>query len=198
MNAPEKIAGIVHKTTCECYEVRKGFEWSTITLRCWEHLGRASFGGEIVINGTLGTWGNTWNACAVPFKQFLTECGFDYIFTKFMGTKLEVFDVEATTDAVHHEIIRRRRGHDLTKEQAREAWDLLDANLTWSSDDSHGFGEAMQNVAQDLGSEHPLHDDFADPMSWPTRSKPDCQATGFWEQLWPLFIAELKKEIEGS
>ncbi len=86
----------VTKTKRDCYEVRELGEWANITLNCWGNPEAKRYGGEIVISSSFGTWSNAWSSCSVPFKQFLAEANFDYLFTKFMGTKLDRFDGNAT------------------------------------------------------------------------------------------------------
>ena len=80
----------VIKTLRACYEVRDGQrcgEWANITLRCWDnppHAGTSRtemyYCGEIVIHSSHGNWANTWTACGEPFKRFLLDVEFDYIF----------------------------------------------------------------------------------------------------------------------
>jgi hypothetical protein len=193
----------VTKTTRECYEVRdgqRGGEWANITLACWDRpVGRGPgrdtyYCGEITIQSSFGTWGYIWTACSTPFKHFLTKVEFDYVFTKFMGTKLDRFDGEASVLKAFKWITEGRRRGEMSKHEAREAWDALDDVRSVAECGEHDFGTAMMDVARSLDDRHPLHDHFADPCGWPRCTKYDCQAQGFWRQLWPLFIEALKAE----
>ena len=95
--------------------------------------------GEIVINSSFGTWSNTWTACGVPFKQFLTRAEFDYLFTKFMGIKLNCFDGNATMVQIKQDIMERRKSGSLDKDEAREAWGSVmdeDERITSNSEES--------------------------------------------------------------
>ena len=195
----------VTKTTRECYEVRdgqRGGEWANITLACWDRpVGRGPgrdtyYCGEITIQSSFGTWGYIWTACASPFKQFLQKVEFDYVFTKFMGTKLGRFDGEASVRKAFKWITEGRRRGEMSKHEAREAWDALDDVRSVAECGEHDFGTAMMDVARSLDDRHPLHDNFADPCGWPRCTKYDVQAQGFWRQLWPLFIEALKAEQE--
>jgi hypothetical protein len=196
----------VTKTTRECYEVRdgqRGGEWANITLACWDRMANVGtkhegiyYCGEITIQSSFGTWGYIWTACANPFKEFLAGAEFDYVFTKFMGTKLDRFDGDASVREVCKWITEGRRDGSLSKSEAREAWDALEDVRSVAEYGEHEFGTAMMDVARSLDDRHPLHDHFADPCGWPRCTKYDAQAQGFWRQLWPLFIEALKAEAE--
>jgi hypothetical protein len=195
----------VTKTTRECYEVRddrRGGEWANITLACWDNppqgYTRTSmyYGGEIQIHSSFGSWGHFWSSCAVPFKRFLIGAEFDYVFTKFMGTKLDRFDGEASAREVLKWIIEDRRRNGMSKAEAREAWEAFDDVRSMAECSEYDFGTAMMDVARSLDQRHPMHDNFADPCGWPKVTKYDMQAQGFWRQLWPLFIEALKAEAE--
>lgn len=196
----------VTKTTRECYEVREGKpcgEWANITLHCWQRTANVGtkhegiyYCGEITIQSSFGTWGYIWTACSAPFKHFLTKIEFDYAFTKFMGTKLDRFDGEASAREVLKSIIEERCSNGMSKAEAREAWDAFDDVRSMAECGEHDFGTAMMDVARSLGRDHPMHDNFADPCGWPKVTKYDAQAQGFWRQLWPLFIEALKAETE--
>ncbi len=196
----------VTKTVRECYEVRTGQpygEWANITLHCWDrraNVGTAHEGtyycGEITIHSSFGTWGHIWTACAVPFKRFLQQVEFDYAFTKFMGTKLQRFDGEASAREVLKSIVNERRSNGMSKDDAREAWNAFTYVRHEAECGEHDFGTAMLHVADSLGRSHPMYDSFADASSWPRVTSHDVQAQGFWEQLWPLFVGELRRETE--
>jgi len=191
----------VTKSVRECYEVRENHEWANITLACWDR--RANVGtpheethycGEITIQSSFGTWGYIWTACGVPFKQFLLRANFDYVFTKFMGTKLERHDGEGTLREVQRDIIQQRRQNSINRAEAREVWDAVQWECYRIESDETSCGYALMEVASQIGGRHPMRDSFADPCAWPRITKPDCQAVGFWRELWPSFLAELKRE----
>lgn len=188
----------VTKTTREAYEIWKDHEYATITLKCWDRpVGEKEtyYCGEIMINSSFGSWANTWTACASPFKKFLIRLDFGYFFSKLAGTSLEKFDGEASVKEMFKILIERRKSFSMSRLEAREAWQELEFDKGTAESDERSFGDAMMAVAQALGEHHPMHDDFADPSGWPKVTKPDCQAVGFWEKIWPEFVAELKKEI---
>lgn len=195
----------VKKTTRECYEVRAGHEWANITLACWDR--RANVGtphegtyhcGEITIQSSFGCWGYVWTALGEPFKRFLQDAEFDYVFTKFMGLKLRRHDGEAMLREVRREVLSERRQREMSRSEAREAWDAVgdEADRIESSESDCGY--AFMDVARVLGRDHPMHDYFADPMAWPRATKDDAQAVGFWRELWPEFVQALKAEEEAA
>lgn len=196
----------VTKSVRECYEVREDKrcgEWANITLKCWDNPPKADstrgmyYCGEITIHSSYGSWAYTWTACANPFKQFLCGIDFGYAFGKFMGTALDVFDGAATLKQIRRDILQERRQGSLDREEAREVWDLVK-----DEDDriEHGgpsdYGYAMWDIGGRLDRGHPMRDYFNDPSGWPRCTHDDYSAAGFWRTLWPLFIAELRRETE--
>lgn len=193
----------VTKSVRECYEVREKHEWANITLKCWDRPSNVGTQhectyhcGEITIQSSFGTWGYVWTACGVPLKQFLLRADFDYVFTKFMGTKLERHDGDGTYRQVQRDIIEQRRQHSLDRAEAREVWDAVAWERERIESDETSCGYALLEVASQIGLRHPMHDAFADPCAWPRITKPDSQAVGFWRELWPSFLAELRRETQ--
>lgn len=191
----------VRKTQRECYEVRNNGEWANITLSCWrrphsqgtKHEGTYHC-GEITIQSSFGTWGYIWTACGQPFKQFLADAEFDYVFTKFMGVKLRRYDGEGTLRQVRRDIIEQRLCGGLSRTEARDAW----AAVEWESEriecDETSCGYALMEVARQLDDTHPMRDYFADPSGWPRETKYDAQAVHFWREIWPEFVGALQQE----
>ena len=193
----------VTKNLCERYVVSEDKphgEQAAITLHCWQRDHGAAgiyYCGTIQIHSTYGDWANTWTACATPFKQFLTEVEFDYAFGKFMPGRLERFNAEASLTMLRAKIVENRRHAWISKTEAREIWDALDDNEA----DLLGFGEesyirALMEIGHDLSD--------GDPKQWLaeawefTATEPDRSAVNFWKRLWPLFTAELRKEVRAE
>lgn len=187
----------VTKTKRDCYEVRELGEWANITLNCWGNPEAKRYGGEIVISSSFGTWSNAWSSCSVPFKQFLAEANFDYLFTKFMGTKLDRFDGNATFALIKQKILELRKSGAIDKVEARSAWRSVhfeEEGITSGSEDLYAI--AMMNIAEELGERHPMRSFFSDAEDWPRATHHDHQAAAFWRDLWPSFIGELKAEAK--
>lgn len=193
----------VTKSVRECYEIHENHEWANITLKCWDRPANVGTQhectyhcGEITIQSSFGTWGYVWTACGVPFKQFLMRAEFDYVFTKFMGTKLERHDGNGTMLQLKRDIIEQRRKGSLDRVEAREAWAAVDWERDRIESDETSCGYALMEVARQIGDRHPMRDHFADPCAWPRVTKHDCQAVGFWRELWPTFLDALKAEAQ--
>lgn len=194
----------VAKSVMETYTIIANHEHATIALRCWSRPVKRYDGkpdltyhcGEILINSSFGSWANIWTACGTPFKDFLIDADFGYLFTKFMGTKLERHDGEGTMLALRRDIIEQRRHGSLDHHGAREVWDAVDWERDRIESDATSCGYALLEVASQIGGEHPMYDYFADPSAWPRVTKHDCQAVGFWREIWPHFVAELKREAD--
>lgn len=193
----------VTKTMRECYEVRENHEWANITLACWDRPANVGtkhectyYCGEITIQSSFGTWGYVWTACGAPFKQFLMRAEFDYVFTKFMGTKLERHDGPGTFRQVQLDILKQRRQGSICCSEAREVWDAVvwERERIEASETSCGY--ALMEVASRIGRKHPMHDAFSDPCAWPRITKPNAQAVGFWRDLWPSFLDALRAETQ--
>lgn len=199
----------VTKSVMETYTVRNGFERATIAVRCWSRPVKRHDDkpddtyhcGEILINSSFGSWANTWTACGCPFKEFLTEVEFDYAFGKFMGASLRIYDGERTVRKLRSKIIDERRTHALDRDQARAVWDAIEENETELESSSRDYCECMWRIARDLGiterSRHPLWGEFTEPF-YCTEDCYDPQPVGFWREIWPHFIAELKRELAGA
>lgn len=193
----------VTKDTVERYSIRAGHEHASIFIRCWERKANVDtphegvyYCGEIAINSSFGSWGNTWTACADPFKRFLTQVEFDYIFGKFMGHALERFDGPASVTEMFAGIVRERRQNSLTKSEAREARDALYEERSEAEECEYSFGSAMFRAGQNIKTSNPMRDVFADPSGWPRCHHYDRQAEGFWKTIWPEFVGALRAEID--
>jgi hypothetical protein len=116
----------------EAYNLRFGHDWGTVLLREWRtdpQGGSCRHAGEILFHTSYGTYAYIWSCMANPLKQFLTsaarrgECG--YIMSKFAGAELMEVDNEATANAYREVVLGDRREGRLTKEQARDDWEVI-------------------------------------------------------------------------
>lgn len=182
----------------EVYSVRKDHEWATIVLRCWSRPVNAGgrdttyYCGEIIINSTFGCWANVWTACGNPFKQFLLDAEFDYVFTKFMGTKLEVWDGEGSVESLRRQLLEYRRIGDIDKDEARSLWDEINANEHELESSLNDFVECADRIASNIDSRG-VYRLLSEPWEL-TTTQHDHQAVGFWRELWPEFTRALRAE----
>jgi hypothetical protein len=187
-------------TDAEVYIVRKNHEWATIMLRCWSRPANVGtehkhtyYGGEILINSTFGCWANVWIACSDPFKQFLLDAEFDYVFTRFMGTRLEVWDGEGSVKSLRRLLLEHRRIGELDKDEARRLWDAIEANELDLAPSLDAFVECASSIADDIDSKS-VYRLLSEPWEL-TTTQHDHQAVGFWREIWPEFTAALKAEM---
>ena len=190
----------VTKSTAERYAVHtSGGEYASIVLRDWSRPVNIDqvrtttyYCGEIQIHSSFGSWANTWTACGVPFKQFLLGAEFEYLFIKFMGTKFRVFDGEASFKSLVEKVLRDRREGGIGKEEARDIYGDLDDAQEELEAGSDSFVNTLFRLMEDRrGRAFKM---FAEPWDLIVR-KPDCQAVGFWREIWPEFTAALREEL---
>lgn len=163
------------------------FGWADAAVRTFPR------GGAISIQSDYGTYAYTWTAIGDgQFIKFLCLLDFDYFMKKTCGDYY-VFDHDKSMDGIKRQIIERRRDklfHEMTKEQAREAWDDLErygANATNSGD----------MFVSDILSSRALADFFdgGDYYTNIASYKPNPQAVGFWNEIWPHLVAAWQVEM---
>lgn len=180
---------------CEHYVVRKSYEWASIVVRRWsvdEGADKVRHCGEILIHSSYGSWANSWGHCGVPFKRFLIGADFDYVFTKFMGNSLQIFDDQGSVKKLRARVIDYRKQGDIDKEEARAVWDGIEDEEAALECSEREFVDAVYRIVRDVDSGR-VQRMFAEP--WELTAKCyDHQATGFWRELWPEFKATLIAE----
>lgn len=97
-----------------------------------------------------GNWSYRWNQRGLPegltFRHFLLQCEDDYILRKIAPKK--EYDDEASLAAVRETILGMRREKQLTKDEAREEWELTDS-YEGLSDEHQFWGWAQQTELPD-------------------------------------------------
>lgn len=141
--------------------------------------GRTRHWCQLTCNTAFGVVGHTWCSMGMPAARFLAKVGKSYVLDKLWGLDSEVYDEEAARSGLVRVILQQRRGRDWDAEQTRDAYDeVLDADL---ATEAHYFifvGE--RSWLYDLCMNGSVRYKHANP-----------QAEGFWEDLWPCFLAEL-------
>ncbi len=191
---------ITKTTDAEVYRIWKDHEWATIMLRCWSRMANVGtphegiyYCGEILIHSSYGAWANTWTACGSPFKRFLMKADFDYVFTKFMGTDLEVWDGEGSVKNLRRKLIEARQIGDLRREDARAFWDEIEGSESELESSQRDFFECCYRMRSDLCIDA-VDDILSEPWEL-TTTQHDHQAVGFWRELWPEFTQALRAEV---
>jgi hypothetical protein len=173
---------------------------------------RVRYCGEILIHSTFGSWAYQWGHIGQPFREFLQEAEFDYVFTKFLGNDFQVFDGEGSLNNLRREVIEHRREGSINKATARALWDEIEAAQHEAEDSSASFVEALRDIADrfdsgwssDSGLDELTDDERQDAVRflqepWElTTTKPHPQAVGFWRDLWPVFVERLKAELAAA
>lgn len=167
------------KTTVECYKIRHktGMYWADITVDAQEK------GGRIQIASDYGDWQNYWPVPGSEFKLFLMGLDMDYLSGKLGAHKH--FDHQATIKAFKIAICEYRRNDNIRADRAREIFDQIKA-----LEDSPYRDEFMIDITG-MGR-------LMEFFDW----SPDFHYTHapgfkqFWKYVWPVFVAELKAELE--
>jgi len=169
----------VAKSTVECYKIRvtDGFAWADITIDANER------GGRICIASDYGNWQNYWGAAGSDFKAFLGKISEDYAASKF-GAEQQI-DVQATVVMWKKDLLECRRAEDYTGDEARQIYDALEEV---KHESHYTFVQAVQStdkvmdfINQVYGSPEICHE-------------PNPHFARFWKELWPVLLAEFKKE----
>jgi hypothetical protein len=149
------------------YEIRAGKSgWARIWI---------TDDGCITILSDYGNYGYWFGAPDCEFRKFLTDCDDDYLGSKFANGR-QVFDGEETVDAIREHILRTRRDKRIDADLARREWDALGTSF----DNEVEFAYWLRDTG--LGGEFSRY------------VRP--HAIGhFLKQVWPLFMAELRREL---
>lgn len=190
----------ISKDTFDAYRITNNGEWASIALRTWSRPindGKETYYcGEILIRSSFGNFNNCWTACGVPFKEFLLDVDWDYFMQK-CGCTTHVYDGPATLRHIQREILRQRRDHDFDARQARDLWDAVCDADTEIIDGLNQMVLAMQGAETEVVPDREVIEFLAEPRYFQI-TKPNPQATGFWRELWPEFVAELRRELSAE
>lgn len=171
----------VIKSEAELYQIRQNGSsgWGDIVLVCGKESVR------VMINSDFGSYSHIWTHCGGDPKEFLTEVDFDYCMKKLTDYNHYVPAPEEYPTEVKRRIIEARQDDNLTKAEAREAWeDML--NTEYDEGDLY-FKELIDH--------HLFEKVFYDYEYLPCAKKiaPRCQM--FWDNVWLPFIEQLKTEL---
>lgn len=134
------------------YRIRAGrgnYEWATIAIREWSNnLSGAERRerGEILIFSSFGSWAYQWGHLGLPFRRFLLTAEFDYVFTKFMGNDLEIYDGDATFKTLKARLIEKRRERHLDKKMIRKVWDFVHDHQSRAEESLRDFVDVVSGA----------------------------------------------------
>ena len=140
---------------------------------------------QLTCNTAFGVVGTFFGSMGAPAATFLKRCNKDYILGRLWGLETEVYDSAVAERELRLSVLKERKQHELTHDEAR---DLMDAIDSADLDTEHGFQALVygnrhfyQSFSEGGGSDYKV---------------PNPQAEGFWEDLWPGFLAELAQRAE--
>jgi hypothetical protein len=180
----------------ESYFVRKEGEHATICLHeRTRHSagGRSSYGGQLLIYSSFGSFGGSWNNCALPFKNFLCTLKFESLMGRIMNGSLNEYDGDGTFSEVKKYILSLRRTNEITLVGANELWACLHSERNMLERSVDGLVSAFGLMQTEQST--PAGIEFCDnPLGFAVE-RPNHAATRFWDQIWPTFKVRLKDEI---
>lgn len=165
----------IKKETVECYKIRgvgNTFDWADITIDARQNTGRIQIASD---NGSFQYY---WGACGEPFKEFLIGLGKDYAAGKFGESKW--FDHDGTIELIKQNIATRAKNEEHKDVLLEELKELE------GCDSRESFCFLMHNSTELMK----MYDDFPDILE---KISPGFEY--FWNNIWPVFIEELKKEL---
>lgn len=137
--------------------------------------------GCITILSDFGNFGYWFGAPGSEFRKFLTGCGPDYLFNKFTSGNCEACDTAGSVEAIQKHICRLRRDGTLTRDAAREEWELIRENNEFDE-----FARVHWYEETQLESAHELPRYVRDHAN---------DVAAFMRHLWPGFVEQLKAEL---
>jgi hypothetical protein len=184
-------------TNGQAYRIRTArHEWATIVLFGWQATGNDGTPrecGEILIHSGFGSWAHSWGHLGMPFKAFLCKAERSYIAGKFMGADAYKFDGQLTVRELRKRLLRWRHEGQLNKEDARQLWNYIEEREDELESSTHDFVGAMQQAATELVASRQLLCFVQEPWEHLATSI-DLQFAGFWREVWPVFLDELRAE----
>lgn len=182
----------ITKNTMDAYRVQSDHEWATIALQQWQSRGVEQ--GELLVHSSFGSWGYQWTNLGRPLKQFLAAASFDGIMQRLAAPHAREFDYDASMLAWKRLIVAARRRREITADQLNEIWDGSGCSEGLACGEELFLFRVHESRPVELG-DHGLWDDCGEVIVVRT---PSQQAVAFWEQLWPVFVAQLRQECSAA
>lgn len=146
---------------------------------------RQTYWCELTCNTSYGAVGYYWGSMGMPAARFLAKISRSYAVGKLWGLQSKVFDGAQAMVEARQLVLRERRSGDVGREECRKRWESLEGQEPYNE---YEFRELVHNTpwlyAHLVGGGGPIGE------------VPNPQAIGFWEKLWPAFIAELAATAE--
>lgn len=147
--------------------------------------GNTHYWAQLTCNTPFGVVGTFFGSMGAPAARFLRRCGKGYMLGRLWGMQTEVYDGQVAKANLIKWVLRERKDRELSHDEAR---DLLQAIDCADFDNEHGFQSLVYGHA-------PFYQAFSEGGGSDYKV-PNPQAEGFWELLWPGFLAELTQRAE--
>jgi hypothetical protein len=132
--------------------------------------------GYLFANTDYGNYSHEWTHAGNCFRRFMLSINPDQLLNK---AAIKEYDGTETERAVRRAILELRRKRELTSEQARDEWDLVDEFI-----DEHRDGFALWYTSTNLEETNEFYQ----------RSYP-AQARQFAAVVWPVLCEALRAEL---
>lgn len=201
---------VTKNTDYEAYTVRKDGEWANILLHSLSRQSacgtKTYLGGELIINSSFGSWGNTWGHCGMPFKRFLVGLEFHYMMGKLMPASLSEYDGDATVASLKRRLLEMRRKHRLDKEYTAELWQEICGHDYEMGESLESFVRACGEIQREMeepwyrrpGRDMELVEELLGEPWLMAEERDKPAAVGFWNTLWGEFTDHLRTELLGT
>jgi len=147
--------------------------------------GETRYWCQLTCNTPFGVVGTYFGSMGAPAAKFLSGCNKDYILGRLWGLETEVYDGDVAKANLVKWVLRERKSRELSHDSAK---DLLQAIDCADFDNEHGFQSLVYGHA-------PFYQVFSEGGGSDYKV-PNPQAEGFWQDLWPGFLAELTQRAE--
>lgn len=181
------MANTVKKSEADAYHVRVGMDNARIFLEEGVHPSGYRW-GYISVVSSFGNFGHFFSDVGEQtFREFLLGVSRDYLMGKFFGVSFWVFDADATIAYIRQyaqEQVREGVLDEFGLESLMRALEQVEANGCQTGD------ELMLSLSEGCPRE------CSNLELWSCiRTRPNPQAIGFWETIWPSFCAQLREEL---
>lgn len=184
----------VTKSTIDRYQITTAGEWGTFCMKAdtpeENSDGSLTYGGDLLIHSSRGSFAYSWNNCGVPFSQFLADLDYDYLMAKLRGSKAVVFDPQGSyqlflsdLDRLPHDEVLPAGAFDKIKALVRNSYLANAQNPDQFLQEINSFSDE----AQAISGCSVIFDDGVEFLV----TKPDPDLIVFWETLWPVFVKEV-------
>jgi hypothetical protein len=171
----EKLFGVT-KTVAESYGIARNDasgSWANITI---------DTAGRLSIQSDYGNWQYYWGAHGGSFKSFLTGLNKQYVADKFGASNC--FDIDSTIETLEAVFEEAEKEGEMTPEMVDESETEIKSLRQCSTMEHYCHVWVSCEIAQA----------FQDNPDVSYRISPLFER--FWDEVWPVFIEELKKELK--